>query len=111
MAEEDALEAVGPVPPEVAFEADATPADERTAEVARICAVLEAADRGPQPAGAAGEGLRWIMALTAATQLWRAVQRSMPIVAVLKAPAYPGTSAVATACGCIRASSQPVTLL
>ena len=35
-------------------EADATPADERTAEVVRICAVLEAADRGSQPAAAAG---------------------------------------------------------
>jgi hypothetical protein len=54
MAEEEALAAVGPVPPDVASEADATPPDERTAEVARICAVLEAADRGPLPAIAAG---------------------------------------------------------
>ena len=53
MAEEEALEAVGPVPPEVASEADATPPDERTAEVARICAILEAADRGPPQATAA----------------------------------------------------------
>ena len=57
MAEEEALDAVGPVPPEVAAEADDTPADERTAEVARICGVLEAANRGPQTTAAAGETL------------------------------------------------------
>ena len=57
MAEEEALDAVGPVPPDVVAEADATPPDERTAEVARICAVLEAADRGTQAPVAAGAAL------------------------------------------------------
>ena len=53
MAAEEAEEMVGPAPPEVEAEAEATGADERTREVIRIISVLVAAAREPSQGGAA----------------------------------------------------------
>ena len=55
MAVEDAEEMVGPPPPEVEAEANATGGDERTAQVVRILAVLLAAEREPAAVVAAPE--------------------------------------------------------